>query len=139
MKTVVKCCILLAKLITKGVYYMQKSSSGLQENVASLLCYLFGWLSGLIFYFIEPNNKTVRFHALQSILFCVSMIPIVIVMMILFTIFAMINLAFVSALLWFVFGIGVFIVWILLMVKAYKGNMWKLPIIGNLAAKWSTK
>jgi len=115
------------------------NSSGIQPNVASFLCYLFGWVSGLIFYFIEPNNRMVRFHALQSILFCVAMIPISIVIMIIVAIFAAMNVGIVSAILWFVFGIGVFILWIMLMVKAFQGGRLKLPIIGNMAEKWASK
>ena len=46
---------------------MDKTSTGLAENVAGLLCYVLGWISGLIFILIEPENKFVRFHAIQSI------------------------------------------------------------------------
>src|SRR5215213_8757760 len=46
-----------------------KSSTGLDENVAALLSYIFGWVSGLIFFLIEKDSRLVRFHAMQSILF----------------------------------------------------------------------
>ena len=46
---------------------MEKTSTGLQENVAGLLCYVLGWVTGLIFILIEKENKFVRFHAMQSI------------------------------------------------------------------------
>ena len=45
-----------------------KTSVGLQANVAGLLCYLVGWITGLIFFLIEKENKFVRFHALQSLI-----------------------------------------------------------------------
>src|SRR5690242_21642620 len=45
-----------------------KSSTGLDENVAALLSYIFGWVSGLIFFLIEKDSRLVRFHAMQSIL-----------------------------------------------------------------------
>ena len=50
---------------------MAKSSTGLDENVAALLSYIVGWVSGLVFYLMEKDSKLVRFHAMQSILFCV--------------------------------------------------------------------
>src|SRR5678809_1523675 len=45
-----------------------KSSTGLDENIAALLSYLFGWVSGLVFFLIEKNSRFVRFHAMQSLL-----------------------------------------------------------------------
>ena len=47
---------------------MEKTSTGLDENVAGLLCYVLGWISGIVFLLIEPENKFVRFHAIQSII-----------------------------------------------------------------------
>lgn len=44
-----------------------KSSTGLEPNIAGLLCYILGWISGIIFFLIESENKFVRFHAMQSI------------------------------------------------------------------------
>jgi len=46
---------------------MEKTSTGLAENVAGLLCYVLGWVSGLVFVLIEQESKFVRFHAIQSI------------------------------------------------------------------------
>ncbi|MBM3150360.1 MAG: hypothetical protein FJZ88_10120, partial [Chloroflexi bacterium] len=47
---------------------MAKSSTGLEENIAGLLCYVLGWVTGLIFFLIEKDSKFVRFHAMQSII-----------------------------------------------------------------------
>jgi len=116
---------------------VEKTSSGLQENVASLLCYLFLWLSGLIFLLIEPNNKTVRFHAIQSICFIVVVVVVSIAIAILSAILSAISLWFIGGFLGFVFGTLAFIVWILLMVRAYQEKLWKLPVIGEMAAKWA--
>lgn len=118
---------------------MEKTSSGLQENVASLLCYLFTWLSGLIFLLIEKENRTVRFHAIQSLCLCVVAVVLFIVVAILTAILGAIAtaLALIGTLLWAVVGIGIFVIWILLMVRAYQGNLWKLPIVGEMAAKWA--
>ena len=107
----------------------EKSSSGLDQNVAGLLCYLFGFVSGLIFLLIEKENKFVRFHAIQSIGFNILVIVVWIINII---------LAFIPVLGWILIillWIGMFILWILLMFKAYKGEKFKLPIIGNFAEK----
>jgi uncharacterized membrane protein len=44
----------------------KKTATGLDENIAGLLCYVGWWVSGIIFLILEPKNRFVRFHALQS-------------------------------------------------------------------------
>jgi uncharacterized membrane protein len=115
-------------------------SSGMSNNVAALLCYVVGWITGLIFLLIEPykNDKFVRFHAFQSIFFNVSLIGVYIVVFILSIVLGFITKGLsvflmgpVLLLVW----LGVLITWIFLMVKAYNNQTFKLPIIGDLAAK----
>jgi uncharacterized membrane protein len=100
------------------------SSTGLDENVAGLLTYLFGFVTGVIFLVVEKDSTFVRFHAFQStvtflVLFVVSVIggwiPLV-----------------GSALNLVVTPLSV-ILWILLMVKAYQGERYQLPVIGEIA------
>ena len=99
-----------------------KTSVGLQANVAGLLCYLVGWVTGLIFFLIEKENKFVRFHALQSL--------------ITFGFFAIVVMIPVIGLMLLpIVGILGFILWILLMVKAFQGELFKLPIVGDIAEK----
>ena len=102
-------------------------SLNIEENVAGLLCYLFGWVTGLIFFIID-KRPFVRFHAMQSIIVSVAL-------MIVFFILSIIPIIgwIISSLL----GIATFILWILLMVKAYQGQKWKLPYIGDLAERYS--
>jgi uncharacterized membrane protein len=102
-----------------------KTSSGLNQNVAGLLCYLAGWITGLIFFLIEKENRFVRFHAMQSIITFGSL-----------TVLSMIF-GFMP-LLWIlmpILGILQVILWVILMVKAYQGEMFKLPVIGEIAEK----
>ena len=107
---------------------MQKTSTGLAENVAGLLCYVLGWVSGIVFLLIEPENKFVRFHAIQSIV-----------------VFGVLNVAGIILRTIPIFGgafaaiIGVlsFILWIVLMVKANQGTKFKLPWAGDFAEKKS--
>lgn len=105
---------------------MEKTSTGLEANVAGLLCYVLLWVSGLVFVLIEKENKFVRFHAIQSIyVFGVLTIAGIILGWIPF-----IGVVFG----WIIRGI-VIVLWILLMVKAYQGIMYKLPWAGKLAEK----
>ncbi|HEB12347.1 MAG TPA: DUF4870 domain-containing protein [Actinobacteria bacterium] len=125
---------------TSGVKAEAETSTGLEPNLAALLAYLFGWISGLIFYLIETKNKYVRFHALQSILFSIAYFVVFFVIGTIFSVLgsmpgAGLLFASLGGLFSMVFGIGFFVVWIMLMVKAYKGEKWLLPIIGDIAEK----
>ena len=103
-----------------------KTSTGMQENVAGLLCYVLGWITGLIFFLIEKENKFVRFHAMQSLLTFGALMVLYIV------------LTFIPVVGWMLvplLGLAQLVLWILLMVKAYQGEMFKLPIVGDIAEK----
>jgi len=103
-----------------------KTNSGLDENVAGLLCYVFGIVTGVIFMMIEKENRFVRFHALQSIFVSAAIIVLNIA----------VNLVpLLGMLISFLLSAAAFILWIVLMVKAYQGQMFKLPIIGDMAEK----
>ena len=100
------------------------SSTGLEPNVAGLLCYLGGWISGIVFLVIEQKSKFVRFHALQSIVT-----------------FGALTVAgallgwipYAGAVFGIIIGILVFVLWIVLMVKAYQGELYKVPVAGQVA------
>jgi uncharacterized membrane protein len=114
-------------------------SAGMEENMASALCYLFGWLTGVLFLVLEPYNKnrTIRFHAFQSIFLNVAMIPLWFVFTILsfFLHYIPVLGALIMLLLWCVFGFGFFALWLFLMYKAYNKEKFVIPIIGPLAEK----
>jgi uncharacterized membrane protein len=99
---------------------MDKSSTGLEQNVAGLLCYLGGWITGLVFFLIEKDNKFVKFHAMQAIV----------------TFGALTILSFIPVVNWFVWILAL-VLWIVLMVKAYQNQKFKLPGVGDLAEKWA--
>lgn len=113
---------------------MAKTSMGLEENVAGLLSYVLTWVTGLIFFLIEKENKFVRFHAMQSIITFGALDVVVIVCSILAWI-PVIGIIFtiVNILLW----ILQVVLWIVLMIKAYQGQKFKLPIAGNMAEKYA--
>ena len=93
-----------------------KSSTGMQPNFAALLSYVFGVITGLIFFLVEKESSFVKFHAMQSICFSVAALVLGLV---------------VSALVRLI----IFVVWIVLMVQAWKGKWFRLPIAGDVAAK----
>ena len=103
-----------------------KTSTGMNQNVAGLLCYLAGWITGLIFFLNEKENRFVRFHAMQSIITFGSLT-------VLFMVIGF--MPFVNLILVPILAILQVILWIILMVKAYQGELFKLPIIGEIAEK----
>lgn len=106
----------------------KNSSLGLQQNITAMLAYLIGWISGLIILLIEKDNKFVRFHAMQSIMVFggLTIISILIGSMMFFFIFLVPILNIIGIVLW-----------ILLMVKAYQGELFMLPFVGHHAEKLS--
>ena len=126
-----------------------KSSTGLDDNIAALLSYIFGWVSGLIFFVMEKDSRLVRFHAMQSILLNAAALVVGIVLWIAWAVVAIVGammseslgalFGFLFGLLIFVFYIGIFIAVILCLIKAYQRQYFKLPVIGNFAEKFSTK
>ena len=114
-------------------------STGLTPNIAALLSYLlFTPIGGIIFYLVEKTDRFVRFHAMQSIIFGAALIVIWIATVILGIILGILfaPLGCLVGLVPLVIGIGGFVLWILLMLKAYQGAMWKLPIIGDMAERY---
>jgi uncharacterized membrane protein len=109
---------------------MEKTSTGLEANVAGLLCYVLGWVSGLVFILIEKENKFVRFHAVQSIVVFGSITVVSIILSIL-AVIPWIGIIF-AILGWIIYLLAV-VLWIVLMVKAYQSTMFKLPWAGNFA------
>ncbi|HTR66849.1 MAG TPA: DUF4870 domain-containing protein [Terriglobales bacterium] len=103
------------------------------DNVAGMLAYI-TIIPSIIFLVMEPYNKNrfVRFHSFQNIFFCIAWI----VLSVALSIFAAIPvLGWISLLIWPLLGLGGLVVWIILLIKANQGQMFKLPIIGDLAEK----
>lgn len=101
-----------------------ETSTGLLPNVASLLCYVVGWISGIIFLILEQKNKNVRFHAVQSIIVfgtltiagtTLGLIPVI-------------GNAFSA-----IIGIIAIILWVVLMVKAYNGERYRMVLAADIA------
>jgi uncharacterized membrane protein len=119
---------------------MEKATFGLDENVASAACYVLGWLTGIIFFLMEKDNKTVRFHAMQSVL---TFLPLTILYWIIGMIFSMMffgagmygayGIWGILSLITTLIAIVMLILWLVLMFKAYQGEKFKVPIVGDIA------
>ena len=102
----------------------------LDPKVMAVLAY-FLWLVGGIVFYAQSKNAFVRFHAMQSILFT-AFAAVIYVFFMTFGFLLWILLAPVSILTWML----IFGVWIVLMLKAYQGEKFKLPIIGQMAERF---
>jgi uncharacterized membrane protein len=113
------------------------ASGQMDEKLAGLLCYVFGWVTGIIFYLID-KRPFVRFHAAQSIVVFVG-IHIIYFILGAFLGFSMFTGGLGSFSLGFILypivGLVAFALWILLMVKAYQGQKFRIPIAADLAEK----
>jgi uncharacterized membrane protein len=115
------------------------AAPGLEENLACALCYILGLLTGILFLVLAPynQNRLIRFHAFQSIFLSLAYIVISIAISIIGLV--LLPIPFVGAMLSIVLhlaaGLGIFILWLMLMYKAYNRERWVLPIIGPLAEK----
>jgi len=100
----------------------KKTALGLTVNMEAVLCYMLGWLTGIIFLLLEKENSFVRFHAMQSLATFLSLFIISIV-------------AGLIPILGWILAILItpasVLLWLFLMYKAYQGEKYKLPIIGT--------
>jgi uncharacterized membrane protein len=101
----------------------QTSSTGLDENVAGFLCYLFGFITGIVFLAVEKKSRFVKFHAMQSTITFLSLFVITII----------IGWILIIGLLVYPIWILSLILWLILMIKALRGERYSLPIVGNIA------
>ena len=119
--------------VTTTASAAQGQVGGLTQNVAGALAYV-TIIPAVLFLVIEPYNKNrfVRFHAFHSIFFHVAWI----VLWIGLGIFGHLPfLGWASLLLWPLIGLAGFVIWLILVFKAYQGQMFKLPVIGDMAEK----
>ncbi len=118
----------------------QATSTGLDPQLAGLLCYILGIVTGVIFFLIEKTNPVVRFHAAQSIVVSLAMFALAIGLGIVSVISVILGaiswtLGSLFSLLMMLVWLGAFILWIVLMIKGYSGEKWKLPVVGDWAER----
>ena len=121
-------------------------------NAMAAVSYVFGWFSGLVVFLIAGEDKVAKFHGLQSILFnigaCLLMFVVGIIAMIGMMVIGIIDAMATGGILTMIFsfammavfgilGLAVFAFWVLCIWKAWKGEIYKLPLVGGLAEKWA--
>lgn len=111
--------------------------AGLADNVAATLCYALGLITGILFLVMEPysKNRAIRFHAFQCIFMSVAVFASYIVLAILDGILFSIGIWWLIPIINMVFFLAVMALWIALMVMAFQGRKFVLPVIGPLAEK----
>ena len=127
-------CHQCGEALATGVSKPKAGSTGLEANVAGLLCYVLGWITGLIFFLLEKEDKLVRFHAMQSIVTFGAFTAVFIVLSILEWL-PLVGVLFLV--LESLIGILAFVLWIVLMIKAYQGERYKLPWAGDFAERYT--
>lgn len=120
------------------------NTGDLSENVASALCYLLGFITGIIFLVMSPynQNRNIKFHAWQAIFFNVGMIALMIILSILSAILSVVTVgigAIIAVPLMLLINFGCLGLWLFLMWKAYNGQKFVLPVVGGLAEKQANK
>ena len=113
------------------------ATGGLTDNVAGMLAYI-TFIPAIIFLVMEPFNKKrfVRFHAFQ----CLFFTAVWIVLDIILSIIGHIPfLGWATLILWPLIGLAGLVIWIILLIKAYQGQMFKLPVIGDMAEQQAGK
>lgn len=102
-----------------------KTSLQMEPQLAALLSYALGLVTGLVFYLLEKENRFVRFHALQSCGLSIILIVVSSVAGLIPTVGMTLNL---------LVNLGGLAIWVVCMVKAYQGDWFRLPVIGDIAA-----
>ena len=113
------------------------NAPGLTQNVASALCYLLGFVTGIIFLVLSPYNKdrTIRFHAFQSIFLSIGLFVLDVILGILSGLLYAAHAGALVVLLWRLYELAVVLGWIYLMYSAYMNRKVVIPVIGPLAEK----
>jgi len=107
--------------------HTEKTSTGLDANLAAALSYLVGFVTGAIFLVVEKENRFVRFHAMQSTLVFACIVALDILLQIIPLLGALLVVFLVIP--------ASAILWLFLMFKAYQGEEFKLPVVGPIAAE----
>jgi uncharacterized membrane protein len=118
----------------------ERSSTGLDANIAAALSYFFGLVSGAVFFAIETESRFVKFHAMQSMLVSVAAIVVYIAYMVVFMVLW--RLPFIGwiagifgTLGWALLALGLLALWLYCMFRAFQGERFKLPYLGEVAEK----
>ena len=127
-----KCGASQSATATPVVAPVASPTEGLQENVAGLLCYVLGWLTGLVFLLID-KRPFVRFHAVQSIGLNIGIVVVYLAVAFSFVMLHLLHLGFLALAIYPLLWLLVLALWVFMMYKAYQHEKFMLPIIGKIA------
>jgi uncharacterized membrane protein len=122
-------------MVGDNITELGKTRSGFQPNIAAALSYTLTVLTGTVMFVVEIENKYVRFHALQAILFGVTWIILWILASIEMTVPIRIIGFLMTDLILFVVVLGGFVLWLFLLYNAYIGIRFKIPVLGTIAER----
>ena len=127
----------------------QTSTFGLSRNAASLISYIWIPVTSVIVLVTEKENRAVRFHAFQSLFMGLAVFAFSIVVSVVIGVLMLIGgaispylgliVSMISLLVWAVIALALLALWVLCLVKAYRGEMYKVPFVGTYAEKMVNK
>jgi len=119
-------------------YQAAPASAPLADNIAGMLAY-FTIIPAIVFLLIEPYNRNrfVRFHSFQCIFTAIALVVIEVALMIVSSVLHLIPVIgwLLTAIMWPLFSLAVLALWLILVIKAYQNEMYKLPVVGDMAEK----
>lgn len=117
------------------------AGTGIAPNMAGALSYFLGALTGVLFLIIDKDRPFVRFHAMQSIVLSVAWVGLWIVFSVLSMILGAVPVLgwLIGLLISIALGIGGFVLWLYLMYRAYSGDEWEMPMVGEYARRFAAE
>jgi uncharacterized membrane protein len=109
----------------------QKSSTGLDENIAAGLAVIFGWIGALIFFLIEKDSRFVKFYALQELALTVGVAVLAVLGFVVSLITASMRMPFLGLGLNSLVGVIYTLLWIIMLFNAFSGKVFELPVLGK--------
>jgi uncharacterized membrane protein len=117
------------------------TSTGVDARLSALLCYLAWWVSGVVFLVLEQEHRAVRFHAAQSIVLFGGLTAVIVLLSVtsvaaLFVSPAIFQATWtISYLVWF----AAVVLWLIVLVRTFRGETWRVPFAGDLAARIASR
>ena len=114
---------------------MTSTTTGLDVRLASVLCYSVWWVTGGLFLLLERQHRTVRFHAAQSLVLFGSVSALLVALGAVSALALVVSgqtyqmVRFLADLLW----AGAAILWLVLVLRAWRGEVWRVPLVAALA------
>lgn len=107
----------------------------MKQNTAAGVSYIFGTVVGLIFFLVEKQNRFVRFHAIQSFIYCTAYIVLAIILNSVYNATGILAISCLTGLV----GLAAFVGWLLCFINALQGKYFKLPVIGDYAERFANQ